>query len=133
MGDALPKFVSPMLAQIGKPFDSEDYLFEVKWDGTRAIALIGGDGEPGYRLHNRRKRLRRSTKSADLAASAPPPKLIDQEHRQELVMEHSWHFGPKALVRCGSVSFSREGTSSCMSIIPSKPDMRLTRRYGLSS
>ena len=55
MGDVLPEFVSPMLAQIGEPFDSEDYFFEVKWDGTRAIALVEGGGEPGYRLHNRRK------------------------------------------------------------------------------
>ncbi len=37
----LPPFVSPMLLKRASPFDSEDYLFEVKWDGTRAIALVG--------------------------------------------------------------------------------------------
>ena len=30
----------PMLATPGQPFDSEDYLFEVKWDGVRALAAV---------------------------------------------------------------------------------------------
>ncbi len=30
-----------MLAGIGKPFDSPRYLFEVKWDGIRALAFFG--------------------------------------------------------------------------------------------
>ncbi len=38
---ALPPFVSPMLLKRASPFDSEDSLFEVKWDGTRAVALVG--------------------------------------------------------------------------------------------
>ncbi len=41
----LPTFIRPMLAQRGQPFDSREYLFEVKWAGfapwpswiTRAI------------------------------------------------------------------------------------------------
>src|SRR6202158_6450532 len=28
----------PMLATAAAPFDAEDYLFEVKWDGVRALA-----------------------------------------------------------------------------------------------
>ena len=49
----LPEFIKPMLAKIGEPFSSDDHLFEIKWDGTRAIAY----GEGGsYRLHNRRLR-----------------------------------------------------------------------------
>lgn len=33
---------SPMLARASeKPFDSPDWLFEVKWDGVRAIAYVG--------------------------------------------------------------------------------------------
>lgn len=36
----LPIFVPPMLAKIGEPFDSDEHLFEVKWDGMRAIALV---------------------------------------------------------------------------------------------
>ena len=30
----------PMLATRAEPFDSDDYLFEVKWDGVRALAAI---------------------------------------------------------------------------------------------
>ena len=48
----LPAFIPPMLAQIGTPFDSDNYLFEVKWDGTRSLAFLDGNG---YRLVNRRR------------------------------------------------------------------------------
>ena len=30
----------PMLATKAAPFDAEDYLFEVKWDGVRALAAV---------------------------------------------------------------------------------------------
>jgi ATP-dependent DNA ligase len=30
----------PMLATPAAPFDSEEYLFEVKWDGVRALAAV---------------------------------------------------------------------------------------------
>ena len=30
-----------MLASPGAPFDSDDYLFEIKWDGIRALAFFG--------------------------------------------------------------------------------------------
>ncbi len=36
----LPGFVRPMLAQAGQPFDSDDHLFEIKWDGARCLAVI---------------------------------------------------------------------------------------------
>ncbi len=39
---------SPMLAVSGKPFDSEDYLFEIKWDGIRAIAIVDRQGTTLY-------------------------------------------------------------------------------------
>ena len=42
-----------MLAQPGQPFDSEEHLFEIKWDGTRAQARIEGGRA---RLTNRRRR-----------------------------------------------------------------------------
>jgi len=32
----LPAYVEPMLTKMGQPFDSPDYLFEIKWDGIRA-------------------------------------------------------------------------------------------------
>jgi len=37
----MPTTVHPMLAEsIEKPFDDEDWLFEIKWDGYRAIAFV---------------------------------------------------------------------------------------------
>jgi bifunctional non-homologous end joining protein LigD len=33
----------PMLATKSAPFDAEDYLFEVKWDGVRALAAVEQD------------------------------------------------------------------------------------------
>src|SRR5262249_47332116 len=46
----LPAFVAPMLAQPGAPFDSDDHLFEVKWDGTRMLVFRDASG---CRLLNR--------------------------------------------------------------------------------
>lgn len=42
---AMPHMIRPMLATLaGEPFDHPDWLFEVKWDGYRAVAEIrGGD------------------------------------------------------------------------------------------
>ena len=49
---SLPAFVQPMLARPGEAFDSDEHLFEIKWDGTRALALV----ETGQcRLVNRRR------------------------------------------------------------------------------
>lgn len=37
----MPTEISPMLAtSIDKPFDGDDWLFEIKWDGYRAVAFI---------------------------------------------------------------------------------------------
>src|SRR5262245_40158632 len=56
----LPKFIAPMLARPGQAFDSPDYTFEIKWDGTRVLAFVDNDG---YRLLNRR--------AADLTSRYP--------------------------------------------------------------
>ncbi len=32
--------IRPMLAKTGEPFDSDEYLFEVKWDGLRALLFL---------------------------------------------------------------------------------------------
>src|SRR5256885_15857117 len=50
----LPDYVEPMLAKIGRPFDDPRFLFEVKWDGTRAMTFIDGGRTP--RMMNRRRR-----------------------------------------------------------------------------
>ncbi|HLU38394.1 MAG TPA: hypothetical protein VK081_03355 [Planctomycetota bacterium] len=55
-----------MLAVLGEPFDSEEHLFEVKWDGFRALATIDGDG---LRLRSRR-RLDMTRRFADLSCLA---------------------------------------------------------------
>jgi bifunctional non-homologous end joining protein LigD len=39
----MPQAIHPMLATlVDKPFDGQDWLFEVKWDGYRAIAFLDG-------------------------------------------------------------------------------------------
>jgi bifunctional non-homologous end joining protein LigD len=45
--------IKPMLAKPSAPFDSEDHIFELKWDGTRSIMFID---KGGVRLQNRRLR-----------------------------------------------------------------------------
>ena len=35
--------IRPMLAKTGEPFDSKDYVFEVKWDGLRTLVFKNGD------------------------------------------------------------------------------------------
>ena len=43
--DPLPRNITPMLATlVDAPFDDPAWLFEVKWDGFRAIATIDADG-----------------------------------------------------------------------------------------
>ena len=48
----LPRFIPPMLAKSGVPFDSQEHLFELKWDGTRALAFVDANR---YRLVNRHR------------------------------------------------------------------------------
>ena len=50
-GSKLREFIEPMLAKLhDEPFDSDDWLFEIKWDGYRAIAEINKNG---VRLYSR--------------------------------------------------------------------------------
>src|SRR5690606_14300310 len=40
----LPSTVSPMLATlVDKPFDDPGWLYEIKWDGYRALGICDGD------------------------------------------------------------------------------------------
>ena len=38
----LPNSFKPMLASMGEPFDSPDFLYEIKWDGYRCLAFLDG-------------------------------------------------------------------------------------------
>lgn len=49
----LPAHIEPMLATSGEPFDSPVHVFELKWDGVRAMAYVE---HGGLRLHGRRRR-----------------------------------------------------------------------------
>jgi bifunctional non-homologous end joining protein LigD len=46
----LASFIEPMKAQLSDlpPFDSTDWIFEIKWDGYRAIAETNADGNRLY-------------------------------------------------------------------------------------
>lgn len=49
----LPLEIDPMLAEPSKPFDHDDWVFELKWDGIRAIAFCD---EQSQRVVGRRGR-----------------------------------------------------------------------------
>jgi len=36
--------IAPMLAVAASPFDAPDYVFEIKWDGVRALAAVDTHG-----------------------------------------------------------------------------------------
>ncbi len=73
----LPKFLRPMLARPGRPFDSEQHLFEIKWDGIRALAFVE---QAGYRLLSRHGRaLGESFPELAVLADLPPGTLLDGE------------------------------------------------------
>ncbi len=73
----LPPFLRPMLAQPGRPFDSDQHLFEIKWDGIRALAFIE---QTGYRLVSRHG-LELGALFPELAVlgDLPPGTLLDGE------------------------------------------------------
>jgi ATP-dependent DNA ligase len=67
----------PMLAVPAEPFDSPDHIFEVKWDGVRALAAVAADG---MRLSGR-ERSAYTARYPELAALCrwPPGTLVDGE------------------------------------------------------
>ena len=73
----LPTFLRPMLAQPGRPFDSDQHLFEIKWDGIRALAFVE---QAGCRLLSRHG-LALDGLFPELAgiADLPPGTLLDGE------------------------------------------------------
>jgi len=52
MADLWDLKIHPMLAVLSEePFDSDDHVFELKWDGTRALCFVDGESR---RFQNRR-------------------------------------------------------------------------------
>src|SRR5499427_26728 len=63
----MPTTIHPMLAEsIEKPFDDKDWLFEIKWDGYRAIAFIA-DGKVRLVSRNQNELTGRYSELKDMA------------------------------------------------------------------
>jgi DNA ligase D-like protein (predicted ligase) len=76
MARVLP-YVEPMLAVLADPFDSDDHLFEVKWDGFRALATIDDEG---LKLRSRRQLdMTARFKDLDFLRRAPKGLALDGE------------------------------------------------------
>src|SRR5256712_8189214 len=67
--------IKPMLAESREtPFDSKDHIFELKWDGTRALAVV----RDGLRFQNRLLSYVES-RYPDLAVHTRKPTILDEE------------------------------------------------------
>jgi ATP-dependent DNA ligase len=92
-----------MVAQLGSPFDSDEYLFEIKWDGTRTLAFLD---HHGYRLANRRR--------VDMTESYPEFAFLRQL-RPGIILD-----GEMVVLRDGKPNFgllqSREHTRSRLKV-----------------
>src|SRR2546422_11711025 len=73
--DPYTHVVKPMLAEGREtPFDSKDHIFELKWDGTRALAIV----RDGLRFQNRRLNYVES-RYPDLTVHTRKPAILDGE------------------------------------------------------
>lgn len=73
----VPDHIEPMLAKSGEPFDSGDHVFELKWDGVRAVTYVD---DRGVRMHGRRRRdLRTRYPELDFLAELPEGTVVDGE------------------------------------------------------
>jgi bifunctional non-homologous end joining protein LigD len=79
--DPLPHDISPELATlVDKPFDDPAWLYEVKWDGYRAIATIAANGAVTLTSRNGLDLLRRFKELASMgAAFRSLPAIVDGE------------------------------------------------------
>jgi bifunctional non-homologous end joining protein LigD len=77
----MPKITTPMLATlVDAPFDGDDWLFEIKWDGFRAIAAIDEQREVTLTSRNGLDLLGRFAELADMGRDfADVPALVDGE------------------------------------------------------
>ncbi len=106
----LPRFLRPMLAQPGRPFDSDQHSFESKWDGIRALAFVEEDG---YRLLSRHcLALGELFPELAVLADLPPGTLLDGElvvlrrgrpDRSLIQSRHQLRAGHKIRVRAQTI------------------------------
>ena len=67
--EAMPSVIHPMLATlVDKPFDDDEWLFEIKWDGYRAVVFIE-DGKVKLVSRNQNDLTREYPELKDLAQS----------------------------------------------------------------
>jgi bifunctional non-homologous end joining protein LigD len=77
--EGMPPLISPMpLRRIGAPFDDPDWIFEIKYDGFRALSYLN---EARCRLVSRKGNEFRSftALSEELASSLPVSAVLDGE------------------------------------------------------
>ena len=73
----LPASFAPMLATSGPPFDSDRHLFEVKWDGIRAVTMVD---RHGVRMLSRRgSDLTGNYPELAVLERLPPGTMVDGE------------------------------------------------------
>jgi len=79
--DPIPRSISPMLATLADaPFDDPAWLFEVKWDGFRAIASIDAEGNVTLTSRNGLDLLKRFKELESIgAAFRSLPVVVDGE------------------------------------------------------
>jgi bifunctional non-homologous end joining protein LigD len=77
----LPKIAQPMLATaVDKPFDDPDWLYELKWDGYRALLTIDRDGNVSLISRNGKDFTPKFPEFASLAeAFSERPLIVDGE------------------------------------------------------
>ncbi len=78
--EAFPTAVRPMQAVAAEaPFSADDYIFEVKWDGLRALVFVEPDGS--VHVHDRGLNDITTTvpEMQALAAQVPPATVLDGE------------------------------------------------------
>lgn len=77
----LPKNVTPMLATpVDAPFDDPKFLYELKWDGYRALATVDAKGEVAIASRNGNDLLVKFPELANLAdAFSERPVIVDGE------------------------------------------------------
>ncbi|HEX4997089.1 MAG TPA: DNA ligase D [Terriglobia bacterium] len=89
----LPKDVRPMLATLGeKPFDNDDWLFELKLDGVRALVVKNGDKLDLW-TRNQKSMTRRFPTLADALLALPANSAILDGEIVALDEEGHSHFG----------------------------------------